>query len=69
MQRFCGRKVNIFSYEQARLDNSMLWERPAEWIDIQIRGLVFVIWASRVLNPAETAASADMLLDQDNFFV
>ena len=46
----------------------MLWERPAEWIDIQIRGLVFVIWASRVLNPAETAASADMLLDQDDFF-
>ena len=34
LEGYTARKVNIFTYEQTRLDNSLLWERPSESIEI-----------------------------------
>ena len=34
LEGYTARRVNIATYEQARLDNSVLWERPAESIDM-----------------------------------
>ena len=49
LESYIGRRVNICTYEQARLDNSVLWESPQAWIELQVRGLVFLIWATRHL--------------------
>ena len=47
LESYTARKINVVTYERARLDNSVDWEPPAESIDLQVRGLVFVIWSSR----------------------
>ncbi len=41
------------AYEQARLDNCIYWENPQAWIEIQVRGLIFMIWATRYLEEGE----------------
>ena len=53
ISNFTGQKINIITYEQARLDNSVLWERPKTWIELQVRGLVFLIWSDRELRDGE----------------
>lgn len=47
LESYTARKINVVTYERARIDNSVEWESPAESIDLQVRGLVFTIWSSR----------------------
>ena len=54
LESYTARKVNIVTYERARLDNSIKWEAPVEYIDLQIRGLVFTIWSTRLLSSQES---------------
>ena len=54
LESYTARKINIVTYERARLDNSIKWEAPAEFIDLQIRGLVFSIWSTRLLTSQES---------------
>ena len=47
LETYTTRKVNIVTYERARPDNSLKREAPEEYIELQVRGLVFNIWSSR----------------------
>lgn len=62
LEGYSARKINIFIHEQVRLDNTVIWERPAECIEIQVRGLVFTIWASRELRRNELICQDDLLM-------
>ena len=49
LEGYTARKINIITYEQTRMDNSVLWERPYESVEVLVRGLFFVIWSNRAL--------------------
>ena len=59
LESYTARKINVVTYERTRLDNSVEWEVPAESIDLQVRGLVFVIWSSRSLSSSESLEQVD----------
>ena len=65
LENCTGYKVHIFTYEQARLDNSVHWERPENWIDLQVRGIVFLVWAGRLLSHTNDNQYDDLSRDDN----
>ena len=70
LETYTTRKVNIVTYERARPDNSLKREAPEEYIELQVRGLVFNIWSSRQLTSQEALEQVDeeeIDLNNDDF--